>query len=540
VASRIARILAALLIAGVVIFVVPLSIGPALTPASSAPESSAVPLADGVSFGAAGDYGYDSDMQEVVGRMGSEALSFALALGDLSYGDTSESNWCNYFESKMGDGKVLLIAGNHDSGESTGGNISIYRQYCNFGVDAPITGDYGKEFYFDFPRTSPVARFILTGCGVSFKVDGQGKWNCNAGDSHYNFVAKAIDGARSASIPWVFVGMHKNCITNGVKDCEIGEAFQDLLLSKRVDLVLQGHDHNYQRSKQLTCANDGEYKPECVADADTPFVKGKGTVLNIIGTGGHGLYPIDDTVPERQYFAVADSSSHGFTKFTLNATILQAQFIPVTGSLSDSFAISADDSPPPLVPTQVTMHADSPDPSAPGDVVNLTATLIRTDTQAPLSGKALRMEGSDDGGATWWPAGTYPTDANGRALGGVRFMYEGTNQRLRATFDGDLTFAASTSNVEPHATGVPPTSTVTFHPPALTASHAMVQGCPMGWDVPAPTAPLPTPEPSGDSPSERTDSIGFTISPLASSIRTLEARTREAVDTFRTFVRPIK
>jgi hypothetical protein len=98
------------------------------------------------------------------------------------------------------------------------------------------------------------------------------------------------------------------------------------------------------------------------------------------------------------------------------------------------------------------MEHESPDPSRPGEIVSMGATLVRSDTWSPLSGKYIRVEGSNDGGATWWDAGYYPTDGNGRASGGVVFSSVGENQWLRARFEGDSEFGPSVSNLEPHAT----------------------------------------------------------------------------------------
>lgn len=307
-------------------------------------ESDSAPVAptEGTpfSFGSAADFGFSADAQDVMTAMGSSGLDFGLIVGDLSYGATSEENWCNFFESKVGDGKVLVIAGNHDSGESDGGNINVFVDHCNFGIDATLNGDYGKEYYFDYPRVDPLARFILTGCGLSFEVDGQGEWSCNPGDAHYNFVSDAIDGARTAAIPWVIVGMHKNCITNGVKDCGIGEAFQDLVLSKRVDLVLQGHEHNYQRSHQLSCADDDNFRSECIADSDDAHDHGAGEVINIAGTGGQGLYETGGTADE-PYFTSWNSDTKGFLQVVVSAAALDVTFRNIVGDFTDSYRITA-------------------------------------------------------------------------------------------------------------------------------------------------------------------------------------------------------
>jgi hypothetical protein len=47
-----------------------------------------------------------------------------------------------------------------------------------------------------------------------------------------------------------------------------------------VDLVVQGHDHNYSRSHQIT-------QLAKVVDSDNAYAKGRGTVFAVVGNGGH-------------------------------------------------------------------------------------------------------------------------------------------------------------------------------------------------------------------------------------------------------------
>ena len=102
----------------------------------------------------------------------------------------------------------------------------------------------------------------------------------------------AIDGARTASIPWVVVGMHKPCITVGEYACDPGADLFNLLLSKKVDLVLSGHEHTYQRSHQLGlgagCASAGarRLRRRLRRDSDNAFAQGAGSVAAVVGTGG--------------------------------------------------------------------------------------------------------------------------------------------------------------------------------------------------------------------------------------------------------------
>src|SRR3989304_7982565 len=112
----------------------------------------------------------------------------------------------------------------------------------------PGTPGYGYEYYFDYPSGTPLVRFILTTAGVTGAIN----YNYGAGSSHYNWVVDSINGARAAGIPWVVVGMHKQCLTVGSKTgCNSGQALFDKLVDLKVDLILQAHDHVYERSKQL-------------------------------------------------------------------------------------------------------------------------------------------------------------------------------------------------------------------------------------------------------------------------------------------------
>jgi hypothetical protein len=291
-------------------------------------------------FNAAGDYGANSDTTAGLSLVASSGADFNLALGDLSYDDlTPESTWCDYVKAEVGATFPFeLISGNH---EDNGPNGEIN----NFAACLPdrigsITGTYAKQYYFDYQS---LVRVIVISPDLT--IDGE-TYNYTTGSARYNWVSTAIDGARSSEIPWVVVAMHKNCITIGVKSCEIGTDLMNLLLSKRVDLVLQGHEHNYQRSKQLTCASVGSFSNSCVADdgSDGAYFKGSGTVFVIVGTGGKSLYNVNISDSEAGYFAewmgANANPRKGFMKFSVSSARISAQFVGATsGSFDDSFKI---------------------------------------------------------------------------------------------------------------------------------------------------------------------------------------------------------
>ncbi len=96
--------------------------------------------------------------------------------------------------------------------------------------------------------------------------------------------------------------------------------FWDRLYAAHADLVLVGHDHNYQRYLPMT--------PEQVADPDG------GIVQVLVGTGGASFYSLQDTHP---LLAAGNDDSHGVLKLILLATGYVGEFMHSTGSFTDTF-----------------------------------------------------------------------------------------------------------------------------------------------------------------------------------------------------------
>ena len=203
------------------------------------------------------------------------------------------------------------------------------------------------------PAENPIARFIMISPNLPFP---DGTTSYTAGSARYVWTANAIDGARTASIPWVVVGMHKPCITVGQYTCEPGPDLFNLLVSKKVDLVLSGHEHTYQRSHQIahgtgcTTVVPASYDADCVEDSDSAFTQGAGSVFAVVGTGGINLYNVNAADAEAPYFA----STAGLNKTAVWGSLdvsatddsLQASFVRAAGAtFSDSFTITRDDTP---------------------------------------------------------------------------------------------------------------------------------------------------------------------------------------------------
>lgn len=310
-----------------------------------------------VRFAAVGDIGANADARTVLAGLGAAAPDLTLALGDLSYGDTGQEQvWCDLVLANVGAGYPFqLVAGNHES-DGLNGNINDFAA-CLPNQLPGLVGVYGRQWYVDVPQDDPLVRFIALSPDLRYP---DGVWSYAAGTPRYQWTAAAIDDARADGVPWVVVAQHKPCLSVGEHSCQSGPDLNTLLLDKRVDLVLTGHEHLYQRTAQLAlrpgCAVvvPGEFDPDCIADAGDALAKGAGTVFVTAGTGGVTPRPVYPEDPEMPYFAATNglaTAAFGYLDVRVTRDTLSAAFVTTAGTpFSDAFTVSALTPPPNLPP----------------------------------------------------------------------------------------------------------------------------------------------------------------------------------------------
>lgn len=314
-----------------------------------APEPKVGPLR----VAAAGDFGIEAPGVATLDAMAKFKPDIYLALGDFSYaGPTSAPRFCRLVRSKVGPAApVEIVSGNHEEDPGEDGPLRDYVRCLPDRLNA--VGHYGRQYYFDLGR---LVRFIMISPDLT--IDGvhyyYGDNDAGTANARLAWLRRTIQSARAAGIEWVVVGMHKPCITVGVYYCDV---FQDLfstLIAKKVDLVLSGHDHTYQRSKQISTSRDGckavivdRFDPDCVVDDDNSYRKGAGSTFVVSGAAGAGLYPVHANDPEAGYFVTAMGknrrSRHGFAMLTISRRKLAARFVGSTpGSFADRFEIASE------------------------------------------------------------------------------------------------------------------------------------------------------------------------------------------------------
>src|SRR5256712_408194 len=354
------------------------------------------------SFAASGDMGSLTVSTSVnsLNRLMTASPNFFLGLGDLSYDPSVTGNtWCGQFKSSFNG--IQILPGDHDTGghnSATFGETHSYERSlggCPLTLAAsvvcgPVEGDcYGKEYYFDYPAVNPIARFIfaspkiynITGVCTSSPncssqtgqpcTDQYGCWQYNANDAHYNWTANAIDDARANGMGWVIVATHKVCISSADATCSMGIQFFNMLVQKKVDLIIQAHDNAYERSKQLALSTtacpkiptDGNgyavYNSGCVVDSGLGnYTRSVGSVVVVQGAWINDLYGVNASastpanVAEAPYFAElmgknTPGNGLGFTKYTVSSTRIDVQ-TSFSGGFSDSFSIANGANPIPF------------------------------------------------------------------------------------------------------------------------------------------------------------------------------------------------
>lgn len=323
---------------------------PVPSPTQPAPEPTFIqppPSRESVHFTAQGDVGLGPGAKKVLDVIAGLDPQFNLALGDLSYKKGLEEEFCDMVTGKLGtDFPYQLIAGNHES-DGEDGDIEKFAR-CLPNKLPGLEGEYGKQWRVDVPEQNPLVRFILVSPGIDFK-NGR-PLDYSRGSERWRWTADAIDQARSEGIPWTVVAMHVPCFSVGEKSCQAGEDFTNMLIDKKVDLVLSGHDHVYQRSHQVglngSCSKlaAADFSALCLTDKDNSMSQGGGTVFVTVGVGGVDLYNVKNNDPEVGYFSTYSGKNRNPALGTLDVTVteeeLAARFVPAEGySFTDSFTL---------------------------------------------------------------------------------------------------------------------------------------------------------------------------------------------------------
>jgi hypothetical protein len=323
----------------------------------------------------AGDFGCSTRAEENIKNIELQEPELFLALGDLAYKPTPE---CWFTMTEKIDSKTKIAIGNHEDKEESEGSDVLIQEYLNhyqlpnsyysfklknlhvlvlntqlefsldtvasYAIPTPVTVTDDKDISDAKDQTNlgvPDTKLedLLKKYSLEIKVPKLDKLldktalvpDLEVDPKQYEF---AVDDLKKASndesIDWIFVIFHKPIYSSPSKQLEeyiIREKYQPLFDQYNVDLVLQAHNHIYDRTLPI------KFNPLNITNPivdktnnNSTFTNPDGTIYTVVGTGGKGPVRISDP----PFYTVSqDKPVAGFLNINIDAKDLEATFYDI-------------------------------------------------------------------------------------------------------------------------------------------------------------------------------------------------------------------
>lgn len=235
---------------------------------------------------------------QIIGQLQSKSPDLVLFSGDMVELGQIQTDWDAFFaaaEPLLTKVPMVSALGNHEVNA-----VNYFAQLALPGDEQDFALDYGRA-HIDVLNDSPDDVADITGKAQAFL---------------------SSDLAAHAGATWK-LAMHHRALyssSNHGSQTDLQQAWGPLYDQYGVDFVLNGHDHDYERSKPLK----GGVVQASMAD---------GTVYLVQGGAGADLYAAGTSV-----FTELSESVHGATVLTIGPTRLDALVFRENGSMIDQFS----------------------------------------------------------------------------------------------------------------------------------------------------------------------------------------------------------
>jgi len=224
--------------------------------------------------------------------------------------------------------KMKISIGNHDhlrylTRSTTSPAPLLLQQYMNY-------FNLSKQYYsFDYQNV----HFISMSTEIPYEI----------GSDQYEFVESDLERAASdPNIDWIIVFYHRlayssPAVLHTLPD--LRNTYHPLFKKYNVDLVMQGHSHNYQRTFPIMYNNRTTAGPFITDSDKNNYLNPTGQIFATVGTGG-----IPDihrfTAPPTNFTAI-QFNAFGFLNIDVlkNGTIMEGKFYENNGTIKDHFKI---------------------------------------------------------------------------------------------------------------------------------------------------------------------------------------------------------
>jgi Calcineurin-like phosphoesterase len=295
---------------------------------------------NGFNIAIAGDWGCSNSSRETAENIEDKEPELVLVPGDLSYEATPN---CWYEIISPFAPKTKIAIGNHDDKED--GYRENRIQYMDL-------FNLTQSFYSFNYRNIHV---LVMDTQLPFDVDS----------AQYDFVKGDLYiTSMDANTDWVFVMFHKPMYSSPaehVASTSLRDTYHPLFDAYGVDLVIQAHNHMYERTFPLDYNEENTSEP--IANRtysymnSSFFARPSDPIFAVVGTGGRDLHNLEEGHP---YVAYNNDQDHGFLNIDItdNGKMLTGKFYANGGNttngnagiIKDQFVISREN----ISPKQMT------------------------------------------------------------------------------------------------------------------------------------------------------------------------------------------
>lgn len=247
-----------------------------------------------------GDIGWSGGGQDLTGSQ-LHAVSDPVVLpGDVTYFNGTSAEYAANFTPFFGsfDQRAWPVPGNHDYGTGW----PYYFTYWGARVGTQAAPWYAKQF------GDWLFLMLDSNCSVNS--------GCGTTSEQYAWAKSQLEAFGGTCVAAVWHHPRWSTSQHG-DNSSVSDLFA-LMREHHVELVLSGHDHDYERFFPSNSA--GAYDTNGVAQF-------------VVGTGGASLYNFNTTSP---LTAAKSNASYGVLKLDLNATGYGWEFMPTSGTFTDS------------------------------------------------------------------------------------------------------------------------------------------------------------------------------------------------------------
>jgi hypothetical protein len=276
-------------------------------------------------FAAVGDWDCTQNTEETVDNIIHKDPELIIGLGDYSYEDDTVDCWLEIVDPI--DEKMKVVIADHE----TDNPEKLTKILDHF--------DLEEERYY----------YSLNFQNVYFVIMSD-ELRYDKGSKQYNFVRN--DLARAAADPeidWIIVAHHtqqyastKNHIIHPVP--EWAQTYHPLFEKYGVDLILQGNQHNYQRTYPINYNSDDPDYPLITERNTENYIHPRGQIFVTVGTGGAKLHSFEGKAP----YIATKYTGYGILNLSIineddgaskGVTTLMAEFFGNDGKIRDYFTI---------------------------------------------------------------------------------------------------------------------------------------------------------------------------------------------------------